>query len=163
MWCLVLLRLTSELPLHVDQLVDHQSLSDGESGQRCIVLPPLQNTATNIRDSKTPVLMKQVSGTIGRYLKHSESTEGNIRLMWLWLRCVLDHPRIISSILSIKDKFMNVNNWFLTYKHFLVSYSLHLKFKTSGIYGKLPAVKSEPPCPRLVLRDQQMKQVWFHV
>lgn len=37
-------RLTSKLPLHVDELVDHQRLSHRQPGQRSIMLPPLQHT-----------------------------------------------------------------------------------------------------------------------
>lgn len=50
-------RLTSKLPLHVHQLVDHQSLSDSVPGQRCVVLPPLRNTVINVRKTHKRLLV----------------------------------------------------------------------------------------------------------
>lgn len=65
MICLV----TSKLPLHVDQLVHHQSLSDSEPGQRCVVLAPLQ----------VQILMSQTAQKITAGIKTKESSPQNQR------------------------------------------------------------------------------------
>ena len=84
MCSLVLLCLTSKLPLHINQLVNHKSLSKSKSRQLCKMLPPLQNTVKRMSDRIMCTLKPFSSERVVRVLKHRKRWKYFIHKIHIW-------------------------------------------------------------------------------